>query len=106
MEILIISKGYLMLKLQITSDKDNVLQILQSAIDSKTKRLEISLLKTKQEILKFEKKYNFSSEQFINSCTAEDLEEEIDYICWMGELQIQQALINELQILNEIEYVI
>ncbi len=94
-----------MVKLQITSDKNNALQVLQSAIEAKTKRLEMSLLKTKQEISKFETKYNLSSDKFMVSYAAEDLEEEIDYICWIGELKIQQALLDELQILNEIEYV-
>lgn len=71
-----------MVKLQTTSDK--------------IKQIKISLNKTQQEIAKFETKYNLSSDQFINSCTAEDLNEEIDYICWMGELKIHQALSDEL----------
>jgi hypothetical protein len=85
-----------MVKLQITSDKTNAVQILRSAIEAKSKRLQISLNKTQQEIAKFETKYNLSSDKFIDFCTAEDLNEEIDYICWMGELKIQQSLIDEL----------
>ena len=95
-----------MVKLQITSDQQYALPIIQSAIVEKVKRIEIGLQKTEQEIQKFETKYHIPSEQFINHYTAEDLEGGDDeYVSWMGELQIRQAIWEELQLLQNIEYV-
>jgi len=95
-----------MVKLQITSDQQHALPIIQSAIVAKVKRIEIGLRKTEQEIQKFETKYHIPSEQFMNDYTAEDLEGGDDeYVSWMGELQIRQAIWEELQLLQNIEYV-
>ena len=95
-----------MVKLRITSDQQNVLPIIQSAIMAKVKRIEIGLRKTEQEIQKFETKYHIPSEQFMNDYTAEDLEAGDDeYVSWMGELKLRQAIWEELQLLQNIEYV-
>ena len=95
-----------MVKLQITSDQQNVLPIIQSVITAKVKRIEIGLRKTEQEIRKFEAKYHIPSEQFLNNYTAEDLDGGDDeYVSWMGELHLRQAIWEELQLLQNIEYV-
>jgi len=95
-----------MVKLQITSDQQHALPIIQSAIVAKVKRIEIGLRKTEQEIQKFETKYDMPSEIFMNDYTAEDLEGGDDeYVSWMGELQLREAIWEELQLLQNIEYV-
>ena len=77
-----------MVQLQIISDQQHALPVIQSAIAAKVKRIEIGLRKTEQEIQRFESKYHLSSEQFMNDCTAEDLDGGDDeYVSWMGELQ-------------------
>jgi hypothetical protein len=92
-----------MVQLQITSDQQNVLPIIQSAITEKLKRIEIGLKKTEQEIEKFEAKYQISSEKFINEYTAEDLYGGDDeYISWMGEIHLRQAIFEELKFLRNI----
>jgi hypothetical protein len=95
-----------MVRLQITSNRKDILPIIQAAIFAKLKRTEIGLRKTEQEIRKFEMKYNVPSEQFLKTYTAEDLEgKDEEYITWLGELKIRQALLEEMQTLQEIEYV-
>lgn len=95
-----------MITLQITSDQQSALPIIQSAITAKVKRIEIGLRKTEQEIQKFEAKYHMSSEQFLTDYTAEDLEGgDEEYISWKGELQLRQAIWEELELLQHIEYV-
>ncbi|SLM31856.1 conserved hypothetical protein [Desulfamplus magnetovallimortis] len=95
-----------MVTIQITSDQQNVLPIIQSAIVAKVKRVEIGLRKTEQEIQRFETKYHISSEQFMNHYTADDLEGgDDDYVSWMGELKLRQAIWEELELLQSIEYV-
>ena len=95
-----------MVTLQITSDQQHVLPIIQSAIVAKVKRIEIGLKKTEREIQKFETQYHISSEQFMDAYTADDLEGgDDDYVSWMGELKLRQAMWEELHLLQNIKYV-
>jgi hypothetical protein len=95
-----------MVQLRIISDQQHALPVIQSAIAAKVKRIEIGLRKTEQEIQKFESKYHLSSEQFMTDCTAEDLDGGDDeYVTWMGELQLREAIREELHLLSNIEYV-
>jgi hypothetical protein len=101
-----INGAVIMVRLQITSDKNNIISVIQEAILAKMKRTEIGFRKTEQQIRKFETKYHISSAQFLSSYTAEDLTGgDDDYICWLGEIKLREALIEELQALNEIEYI-
>ena len=95
-----------MVKLHITSDQQNVLPIIQSAISAKIKRIEIGLRRTEHELQQFEAKYHIPSDEFANTYTAEDLDGgDEEYISWMGELKLRQAMYEELQVLQHIEYV-
>jgi hypothetical protein len=99
-----------MLQLQIKSDLpdiENIQNLIKTAIESEIKNLQRSLSKTNQILLKFEEKYQVSSDFFIDHWTAEDLEGGDDeYVsCWAGEIQIKHKLINALQKLEAIEYV-
>ena len=95
-----------MAKLQIISDQDFIVPIIREAIEAKQKRVEIGVRKTEQIIRNFEKTYNISSDKFLVDCAAEDLAGgDEDYISWMGELKIREALLEELQALHAIEYI-
>ena len=95
-----------MVQLQIRSDRMNILPIIQTAITSQCKRIEIGLRKTEQIIQQFEQKYQISSRQVLERYTAEDLGGgDIEYISWLGELKLRQNIEEELQALQDIEYV-
>ena len=98
-----------MLQLQIKSDSsdiESIQNLIKIAIESEIKNLQRSLSKTNQILLKFEEKYQISSDFFIGRWTAEDLEGGDDeYVSWAGEIQIKHKLINALQKLETIEYV-
>jgi hypothetical protein len=95
-----------MVKLQVTSNRTDILPIIQSAIAAKVKRTELGLRYTENELRKFEMKYQIPSDQFLQTYTAEDLDGRDDeYISWMGEIKLRQSLVEELQALYEIEYV-
>jgi hypothetical protein len=97
-----------MVRLHVSSDQQNALPVIQSAIEAKKKRIEIGLKRTEQEISRFEAKYQMPSEKFLSRhLTAEDLEGgDDDYISWMGELRLRQAVLEELHILQDIEYAV
>lgn len=95
-----------MTKLKIISDKEDITDIIKSAISAELKRLEIALSKTSKEIKKFEDEYNVSSEIFLKEFTAEDLRGGDDeYIKWVGELKIKDRILEDLRKLKDIEYV-
>lgn len=97
--------GKKMIQLKIKSDQQYALSAVQSAIEAKIKRIEIGLQRTEEQILKFESKYQISSEHFLSSCTADDLEGgDDDYVSWKGELELQRAIREELNLLKDIEY--
>lgn len=97
-----------MVRLHVASDQQNALPVIQSAIEAKRKRIEIGLKRTEQKIRRFETKYQMPSEQFLSQhWTAEDLAGgDDDYISWMGELRLRQAVLEELHILQGIEYAV
>ena len=95
-----------MSKLKIIADKDDISDIVKSAISAAIKRLEIGLNKTEKEIKGFEDEYKISSEIFLTRYTAEDLKGGDDeYIRWAGELKIRERILWDLQKLKDIEYV-
>ena len=104
-----LSQKNLMLQLQIKSDSsdvESVKSLVKTAIESEIKNLLRSSEKTNQILLKFEDKYQISSDFFITHWTAENLVGGDDeYVSWAGEIQIKKKLINALQKLEAIEYV-
>jgi len=95
-----------MTRLQIDSDKrDQVVVIIQAAISSEIKRLELGLAKTNRQIERFEKEYNISSDHFLHNYRAEDMKNgDTEYIKWAGELQIRERIFEDLKNLMDIEY--
>jgi hypothetical protein len=95
-----------MVKLEIISDMEDVTPIIETAISTEIKRLEIGLRKTEREIQRFEEKYSVSSDVFLNEYAAEDLEGgDEEYIQWAGEIEIQHQILEDLRKLQAIEYV-
>ena len=95
-----------MVKVQVTSNRTEILPLIQAAIAAHVKRAEIGLRRTEDELRKFETKYRIPSARFLQTYAAEDLDgQDEEYIGWMGEIKLRQALLEELEALREIEYV-
>jgi len=99
-----------MLELQIKSDSSDIeieQSLIKNAIDAEVKNLQRAILKTDYLLKQFEKKYQVSSEFFLDNYTAEDLEGRDDeYISWLGEIKTKERLIYSLKKLQQINYVI
>jgi len=81
-------------------------EILQEALEKETLRLKYGLNLAGRRLKRFEKKYNVSSETFMNEWAAEDLEgEDLEYVEWAGEYQFYARLNERLSILKGIENV-
>lgn len=72
-------------------------QLVKSAIDGEVARLELALALARQRLAPFEEKYGVTSEQFIDTMAAEDLEGRDDeYVQWAGEYRLWQRLQQKL----------
>jgi len=89
-----------------TDNLDKATRVLQEAIETEVSRLRYSLDLSKKRLLKFEKKYNVSSEIFIRDWAAEDLEgKDMEYVEWAGEFELASRLNDRLTTLTSIEHV-
>lgn len=100
-------EGNPMNKLKVVSDKKDSADVVRGAILAEIKRLEISLRITERNIKALEERNNISSEAFLNTITAEDLQGgDREYIQWAGELQVRLRLLERLKDLQDVEYVV
>ena len=80
--------------------------LLQSAVQAMIDRLERSRQLTRKHLERFEHKYQISSEQFLQTLTAEDLEGgDLEYVEWQGEYKFFLEIEQDLNILKGLEYV-
>ena len=80
-------------------------QLVKSAIDNEIARLELALMTARKRLLSFEDRYGVTSDHFIATLAAEDLEGKDDeYVQWAGEYELWQRLQQKLEQLRQIEY--
>ena len=80
--------------------------LLQFAVQVMIGQLERSFRLTRKNLETFEAKYNVSSEQFLQTLTAEDLEGgDLEYIEWQGEYKFFLEIEQDLHLLKGLEYV-
>jgi hypothetical protein len=76
-----------------------------SAIETQKKRLQASILRTQRRLVQFERQYSVSTEQFLQSMSAEDLEGgDLEYVAWAGEAKLLASLESELAELEDVRY--
>ncbi len=83
----------------------DLLHLVQSAVESEIRRLEIGLQIARQRLERFEQKYGVTSEYFIENMSAEDLEGGDDeYVEWAGEYELYKRLEEKLNRLRSLQY--
>lgn len=88
-----------------TGKHSDTQQLVKSAIDGEIIRLEMALEAAQRRLLVFEEKYGTTSEKFMMTLAAEDLEGQDDeYVQWAGEYQLWQRLQEKVNRLQGIEY--
>ena len=95
-----------MAKIQVVADAESMLDIVETAIASERKRLKIGLDSTQKKITEFERKHGRSSSEFLSKMRAEDLNGgDEEYVAWAGELKIRQRILEDIEKLQNVEYV-
>ena len=93
------------LYLEPTKQAEQTLPLVRSAIEAEIARLELALEMAQKRLAKFEQQYGVSSEEFMQTMAAEDLNGRDDeYVQWAGEYRLMQRLREKLMRLREIEY--
>jgi hypothetical protein len=88
-----------------TDDRQKATIILHEALEKEASRLTYSLQLAKRRLAKFERKYNVTSEKFINEWSSEDLEDgDMEYVEWAGEFKLASRLEERLGTLKNIEH--
>ena len=84
---------------------NQVLSLVQSAIEGERTRLELALKLARERLVPFEQEYSVSSEYFISEMAAEDLKGgDEEYVRWAGEYRLMQRLQEKNRQLREINY--
>jgi len=86
------------------SDKQAAHSVLQ-AIESYKARLRAAIERTESRLRDFEQRYGFSTSEFLEEKTAEDLPGgDLEYVEWAGEAKLLEGLKAELRELEDARY--
>jgi hypothetical protein len=90
----------------LTEHPDRAITILQKTIRAEILRIEQGKIQIENKLKKFEEKYQISSDEFVTSWTAEDLEgKDLEYVEWSGEYRCLENINQDLQILLSLQNV-
>jgi hypothetical protein len=90
-------------QLTITTDVSVELKpLIESAIRSELRLLELGLERTRQRLQVFEQRYNLTSEEFERRFNAGEVAESLDFIEWAGEIKTYQLLEAQQQALQRV----
>ena len=76
--------------------------LIESAIRSELRMLDLALERTKRRLLDFESMYGMSSKDFQTRFEGGDVPESLDFIEWAGEVKTLEMLVAQRQALLEI----
>ena len=86
--------------------KDRINNIIENALQREKKILKTALKPTKDNLRKFEDRYQMSSEKFFKLYQTGKTDDRDDYIDWAGEYHIYRSIAEKIQDLEEmtVEY--
>lgn len=90
-------------QLTITADAPVALKpLIESAIRSELRMLDLGLERTRQRLHLFEERYGLTSEEFGRRFNAGEVTESLDFIEWAGEIKTYQLLEAQQQALQRV----
>jgi hypothetical protein len=78
--------------------------LIESALRSELKMIELSLKRTERNLQVFEQEYGMSTSDFYRRLTEDELQETLDFIEWAGEYKTLLRLQEKRQVLQEIQF--
>ncbi len=77
--------------------------LIEAALRSELRMLELSLQRTSQRLRAFEAQYGLASDEFERRFNAGEVEESLDFIEWAGEIKTYRLLDTQRQALQGIQ---
>lgn len=91
-------------RVTVTTDASIALKpLIESALQSELRMLELSLQRTSQRLRTFEGHYGLTSEEFERRFNAGEIEESLDFIEWAGEIKTHRLLDAHRQALQGVQ---
>lgn len=90
---------------QVTITTDAAVELkplIESAIRSELRMLELGLVRTRQRLRSFEEQYGLTSEEFMRRFEAGEVAESLDFIEWAGEVKTYHLLEAHRQALQRV----
>jgi hypothetical protein len=88
----------------VTTDAPVALKpLLESAIQSELRMLELGLARTSERLRAFEEQYGLTSEEFARRFEAGEVDENLDFIEWAGEVKTSRLLQAQRQALQSVQ---
>jgi len=88
-----------------STDNISLKQIIESALSERLYNLEQGIKRTQERIKQFETQYQWSTEQFIQLFTNDQLQHSVDFDEWLGEAWMRDKIQQKIAIIQEIEFV-
>lgn len=91
-------------QITVTADASVALKpLIESAIQSELRMLELGLERTCQRLRAFEEQYGLTSEEFERRFEIGEIDESLDFIEWAGEIKTYHLLAANRQALREVQ---
>lgn len=91
-------------KVVVTTEAQVALKpLIESALRSEARLLELGLERTQQRLRDFEAQYGLTSKEFERRFQQGEVEESLDFIEWAGEIKTYRLLWVQVQTLQEAE---
>jgi len=74
--------------------------LIESAVRSELRMLEMGLERTRQRLRDFETQYGLGSDEFVRRYEDGELSESLDFIEWTGEIQTYELLLERQEALQ------
>ncbi len=78
--------------------------LVESALRSESKMIELGLARTQRHLRDFEQKYGMNTAEFYRRLVEDELQESLDFIEWAGEYKTLLKLQEKRRALQEIQF--
>ena len=88
----------------ISSGEVSLQPLIESAIASQLRVLEVGMRQTKHRIQNFEEQFGLETDDFVSQYANDEIQETLDTIDWLGEYRMAQRIQEKIDTLKEIRF--
>ncbi|NOZ70743.1 MAG: hypothetical protein GXP38_02335 [Chloroflexi bacterium] len=90
-------------EITLKTSREQEVHVLKQALQSYDERLQAAIARTRRRLAVYEARYGLTTEEFLATMTAEDLQGgDLEYVEWAGEAQVLAGLEAELADLSNV----